>query len=215
MAPASFVESDEAIIVGTGGTTGVPKGAVVNGTALWMWATCGAISQQLRVDDVELFGSPFFHSTILTGLLTPLGVGATVRIIDRFSLENVDNAVQRDSVTRIGGAPTMLMRIFDEARHNPDSWNGVRNVQFWLTKSPPGFVEAVHEALPSAQLMTGYGSTEFGPATRLYDADIRDGAGGVGRPVPSSAVAIWIPKVGDLRLTRMWWERSPFGALGR
>jgi len=87
----------------------------------------------------------------------------------------------------------MLMRILDEAALSPDTWRGVRTVQFWSTKSPPGFVEAVREALPEAQLMTGYGATEFGPATRLYDADIRDGQGGVGRPVPAAFVAIIDP----------------------
>jgi fatty-acyl-CoA synthase len=166
--------------------------------AIWLWAACSSFSQQIRVDDVELFSSRFFHSTLLTGLFTPLAAGAAVRIVERFEPEAVEWAVQNDGVTRLGGTPTVLMRILELAQRSPRTWNTVRTVQFWSAKSPPGFVEALRDAFPNAQHMTGYGSTEFGPATRLYGSDLVDGGGGVGRPIPTSSVVIVNPENGQV-----------------
>lgn len=187
----------EGIIIGTGGTTGIPKGAVYSPAAVWFWAIGCAFGQQLRADDVELFGSPFFHSTLLTGLLTPLVAGATVCIPERFDVEHVVQAVAEHGVTRIGGAPTMISRILDVARADPENWRGIRTIQFGSTKSPPGFVPAVRAAFPGASLITGYGSTEFGPVTRCYTGDFEiEGGAGVGRPVPAASVAIVDPETG-------------------
>jgi fatty-acyl-CoA synthase len=185
----------EAIIIGTGGTTGLPKGAVYSTAAVWHWAVCGAFAQQLRPDDVELFGSPFFHSTLLTGLLTPLVAGAAVCIPARFDADHVVGAVAEHGVTRIGGAPTMLSRVLAAARSDPETWRSVRTIQFGSTKAPPGFVADVRDAFPQVQLITGYGSTEFGPVTRRFTADFADGVeGGVGRPVPTASVAVVDPE---------------------
>jgi fatty-acyl-CoA synthase len=190
--------ADEAIIIGTGGTTGLPKAAVYSARAVWHWAMCGAFAQQLHRDDVELFGSPFFHSTLLTGLLTPLAAGATVCIPERFDAEHVIAAVGEHGVTRIGGAPTMLARVLQAAQADPPAWKRVRIIQFGSTKSPPRFVDEVRSALPWAHLITGYGSTEFGPVTRCFDADIREGLdAGVGRPVPAAKVTIINPQTGQ------------------
>lgn len=187
--------ADEAIIIGTGGTTGPPKGAVLDTAAVWHWTMSAAYAQQLRHDDVELFGSPFFHSTLLTGLLTPLVGGATVCIPARFDAEHVAAAVADHRVTRIGGAPTMLSRVLAAATAEPRKWASVRTIQFGSTKSPPGFVDDVRAAFPAAELITGYGSTEFGPAARRYTADFAAGVdAGVGRPVPAADVAVVDPE---------------------
>lgn len=181
----------EAIIIGTGGTTGVPKGAVLSRSAVWHWTICAAFAQRLRGDDVELFGSPFFHSTLLTGLLTPLVAAATVCIPDRFDAAHVGAAVREHGVTRFGGAPTMLARVLGSAWDDAAGWRTVRTVQFGSTKAPPGFVASVRDALPDAELITGYGSTEFGPVTRRYTEDFADDLdGAVGRPVPGASVTI-------------------------
>jgi acyl-CoA synthetase (AMP-forming)/AMP-acid ligase II len=196
--PFSKADDDEMLTIGTGGSTGVPKGAVMSRQAIWSWTACSAFSQQIRVDDVELFSARFFHSTILTSLFTLLAAGATVRIVDRFGPEVVEHAVRNDSVTRFGGTPTVLLRILELARSNPETWNNVRTIQFWSAKSPPGFVEAVRDAFPNAQYMTGYGSTEFGPATRLYGRELLEGSGGVGRPIPTTSVVIVNPDNGQV-----------------
>jgi fatty-acyl-CoA synthase len=191
----SVVEgSGAAFIIGTGGTTGTPKGAIISHRATWMWAICAAFAQQLHQSDVELFGSPFFHSTVLTGLISPLVAGATVRVIGHYDVESVVEAVVRDGGTRLAGAPTMLRRVLGSAIQSPELWSGVRLVQFGSTKCPPGFVDAVQDALPHAELITGYGTTEFGPATRVYTPDFFAGVdAGIGRPVPAADVIIIDP----------------------
>jgi acyl-CoA synthetase (AMP-forming)/AMP-acid ligase II len=192
--PSAAADLNGAFIVGTGGSTGIPKGAVISRNAAWMWATCAAFAQQLRQSDVEMFGSPFFHSTLLTGVLSPLVAGATVRVISGFNTDSVVTAVERDGGTRLAGAPTMLQRVLDHATANADLWRNVRVVQFGSTKAPPGFVDRVRQALPGADLITGYGTTEFGPVTRVYTADFLSNRDvGVGRPVPAADVVIVDP----------------------
>jgi len=189
--PTEHLVRDLAFIIGTGGSTGIPKGAMISNQAAWMWATCSMYAQQMRQSDVEMFGSPFFHSTVLTGVMTTLAAGATVRVIGHYDVDSVVEAVLRDGGTRLAGAPTMLQRVLESAQSEPLLWRNVRIVQFGSTKAPPGFVENVRRSLPHADLVSGYGSTEFGPVTRIYTPDfLTELDVGVGRPVPAADIII-------------------------
>jgi acyl-CoA synthetase (AMP-forming)/AMP-acid ligase II len=188
-APARSADAP-ALVIGTGGTTGVPKGALLSHRAVWMWAACGAFAQQLRTDDIELFGSPFFHSTLLTGLITPLFAGAGVRVLHDLTPASVAAAVTGDGANRIGGAPALLERILAAADGRSDAWRSIRVVQFGASKPSESFLSEVQHRLPGAQLITGYGSTEVGPATRKSGRDFETGLDDVGRPVPAATVRI-------------------------
>jgi len=84
-------ERSVALILPTGGTTGVPKAATMLQQALWSSATASSASQFGA--DAELWCTPRFHVGIA---MLPLGVflsGARLRLLPRFDVDAVVSAL--------------------------------------------------------------------------------------------------------------------------
>jgi acyl-CoA synthetase (AMP-forming)/AMP-acid ligase II len=186
----SLSETDAALVVGTGGTTGIPKAATYTQRGLWLWAAiCGHI-QEMRQDDVELYLSPFFHSTIVTNLLTMLFIGATVRVLPGYEEEAIVGAINDGAITRMYAAPTVLMRVLEAPGLRPGPETRLRVIAFGSMKSQADMPGLIRAAFPGIRLLTGYGTTEFGPVTRLKGDEIVGDPSCVGRPIAGARVEI-------------------------
>jgi fatty-acyl-CoA synthase len=178
-----------ALLMPTGGTTGLPKAAILSHRATLLWALSMA-GHGRAGQGTELFFLSFFHIGLLTGLLSTLHAGAPVVVQARFDPERACEQILRDGATRLQVVPTHLRRMqqvgaFDEARQH------VRHVRFGGMASAPEFVDELLDLLPHAEISTGYGSTEFGPVTLASDADLRHGRrDGVGRPLPGVELTV-------------------------
>jgi acyl-CoA synthetase (AMP-forming)/AMP-acid ligase II len=185
---AALPPASPALLVPTGGTTGLPKAAVISHQATLLWALSMA-GHGRAGSGVELFFLPFFHIGLLTGVLSTLHAGAPAIIQRRFDPAEACDLICRGA-TRIQVVPTHIRRMlavpnFDEARQY------VRQVRFGGMMSAPEFADELLEVFPNAQISTGYGATEFGPVTLVNHDDLVAGRrAGVGRPVPGAHVAI-------------------------
>ena len=188
-----------ALVLGTGGTTGTPKGALFDHRALWVWAVSAAAHNDVRSADTELFVAPFYHGTLVTGLLTTLVMGGSVIIESRFDPERGADLIASGRVTRMLGAATVVERLLRAAQEVDTTAARLRYLQFGMSASRPGFAADIRAAFPTATVITGYGATEFGPVTRTYSWEfVRDGEPrGVGRPI--AGVEITIEADGELR----------------
>ncbi|NLR73431.1 acyl--CoA ligase [Novosphingobium sp. ERN07] len=188
--PTERRESDFALIIPTGGTTGIPKGAVSSHRGLYLWmASCTLNGSRVR-DDVELFFSPFFHISIATGWMATLFAGATVRILRAYSVEQSLEAIDRGA-TFLMGAPTMfegLSRHSDFARINRSS---VRSIGIGAMAATRDFLDGLVHDYPQARVRHGYGATEFGPVTSILHQDFQAGRlAGVGFALPGCRIRI-------------------------
>ncbi len=180
-----------AAIFGTGGTTGLPKGAVWSHQGLWMYAASCQANLETRRTDVELYFSPFFHIAVVTALLSTMYAGGCAWVLPRFDESLALDALGTGRPTRMFGAPTALARLIRHPRFDPAAMRPVRRVLFGSTRSEPGFVAEARAAFPAAHLVTGYGATEFGAVARLRSWELDAGVNrGVGRPVPGAAIRI-------------------------
>jgi fatty-acyl-CoA synthase len=178
-----------ALLMPTGGTTGLPKAAVISHRAALLWAMSMA-GHGRAAQGTELFFLSFFHIGLLTGLLSTLHAGAPVVVQARFDPERACERILLNGASRLQVVPTHLRRMkeagaFEQARHH------VRQVRFGGMASAPDFVGELLDLLPRAEISTGYGSTEFGPVTLFSHADLLAGRlDGVGRPLPGVQLRI-------------------------
>lgn len=188
--PIRIDETDPIMVVGTGGTTGVPKAATYSHRGLWAWsAICGHI-QEMRQDDVHLYLSPFFHSTIVTNLLTAFFLGATVRLLAGYEEDAIVNGLNRDQLTWMYAAPTVLARLLEAPRLQRGRQGRLRVIAFGSMKSQADMPAELRKAFPGIRLITGYGTTEFGPVTRIKGNEIGTDPSCVGRPVAGVRIEI-------------------------
>lgn len=188
--PLGNVEpEDTAILLYTGGTTGVPKGAelthrnlVANALQVREWFT-----RAKEGEEVSLIALPLFHSY---GMTTCMNMGiylaATLVLIPNpRDIDHVLKAIDRHHPTAFPGVPTMYVAINNHphlAKYN------VRSIRACISGAAglPPEVQTSFQKLTGASLVEGYGLSEASPVTHANPLFGENRLGTVGLPMPDT-----------------------------
>jgi fatty-acyl-CoA synthase len=190
VAPAKRTEDDAAVIFPTGGTTGTPKGVVTSHRALTLWTLTSTHQAGRNHLDTEIFFSPFFHVAVLTGPISTISAGGTVRVLPGFDPERVLSGIDAGG-TFFLGAPTMYQALRESPRFAATDRSRVRSLSVRPTTDLENSVARLAAEFPNARLRHTYGSSEFGPVAGIDHDDLLAGRStGVGYPVPGARIRI-------------------------
>jgi long-chain acyl-CoA synthetase len=180
-----------ALVLYTSGSTGRPKGAVLSHDALSFavdsWA--GPMMALTR-DDVVLGVLPFSHSYGLNGaLLAPLLTGGAVAPLERFSPDDVLDAVETHRVTVLPAVATMFRRLLGSPTLERGRLGSVRMALSGAAPCPWDLACEWRERT-GVRIFRGYGSTELFRPLSYLASDIDDRPDAIGRPVPGVDVRV-------------------------
>ncbi len=193
-APLPSVD-DIAVLQFTGGTTGLPKAAMLSHgnltSAVSMyraWRDGGRPLVPGAEKAVAVL--PLFHIYALTTvLLRHLRDGNTVLLRQRFDVETLIRDVSELKASQFSGVPTMWVALLNRP--------GVEAVDFSALKSCvsggaplPFEVQARIEAIIGTQLNNGWGMTETGPAGSRVPFEVERRPGLIGIPLPGLSMRI-------------------------
>jgi acyl-CoA synthetase (AMP-forming)/AMP-acid ligase II len=182
--------TDISDIIFTSGTTGRPKGAMMNHRQTLRMYEEWATLADLREGDRYLQINPYFHTFGLkAGLVTSFLRGATMLPVAVFDVDSVVELIERERVTMLPGPPTLyhsLLTIGDKAKLST-----LRAGVTGAADIPVELVHRIHGELPFQTLMTGYGLTEAGNVTLSRPGDsFEDVATTAGLPCADVEVSI-------------------------
>ncbi|SOJ57154.1 3-[(3aS,4S,7aS)-7a-methyl-1, 5-dioxo-octahydro-1H-inden-4-yl]propanoyl:CoA ligase [Mycobacterium simulans] len=162
--------SDISDIIFTSGTTGRPKGAMLNHRQTLRMYDEWATLADLREGDRYLQINPYFHTFGLkAGLITCFLRGATMVPVAVFDIDTVVDLVERERITMLPGPPTLyhsLLTVSDKSKLST-----LRAGVTGAADIPVELVRRIHGELPFQTLMTGYGLTEAGNVTLSRPGD--------------------------------------------
>jgi fatty-acyl-CoA synthase len=169
--------SDDAVILYTSGTTGLPKGAVLSHANL----TFNTMNQLAHADvlstDTALCMCPLFHATGLGQVSLPtIFKGGTVVVLPKFDPAAVLAAIADLRIASFSAVPTMLQLLCD---HPDFAGADVSSLRFAIYGGSM-IAERVAVAWQArgVHILQGYGMTEASPGVFLAIAD-----GAAERPV--------------------------------
>ncbi|SEG85111.1 Acyl-CoA synthetase (AMP-forming)/AMP-acid ligase II [Thermomonospora echinospora] len=181
---------DIADILFTSGTTGRPKGVMMNHLQTLRLYSEWCDLADLREGDRYLAVNPFFHTFgYKAGCVASMVRGATVIPVPVFELDRVLELVEREKVTMLPGPPTLYHSLLS-VRTDRDI-SSLRAAVTGAADIPVELIRRIRSELPFQTIMTGYGLTEAGTATasRLGDS-FEDIATTVGTPCDGVEVRI-------------------------
>ncbi len=186
--PTVDVDRDVAVLQYTGGTTGVPKAAMLSHRNLVANALqCRAwFNLPASGGEVLLASIPYFHVYGMTVALNyPLFEGATIVLETRPDVDEILKLIDRYRPTQFPGVPA----LYNAINHHPkrDRYD-FRSIRVCLSGSAPLPLEVARqfEALTGGSLVEGYGLSETSPVTHANPIHGERRAGSIGLPVPGT-----------------------------
>ncbi|HEX5590100.1 MAG TPA: AMP-binding protein, partial [Candidatus Limnocylindrales bacterium] len=182
---------DPAVLLYTGGTTGLPKAAILTHRNLVANA-CQLAAWASSLDDgaeVMLSALPLAHGYAMTACMniSVLRGWTQVLVPDPRDLERLLDEIERWRVTVFPGVPTLYAAICD----HPEVASGKRNlhsIEACISGAAalPAGIEDEFERLTGGRLVEGYGLSEASPATHCNPLGMGDRNGAIGLPLPDT-----------------------------
>ncbi|MBE2269897.1 MAG: long-chain fatty acid--CoA ligase [Anaerolinea sp.] len=172
------------VICYTGGTTGLPKGAILTHGNM-TWNSVNAVtSVPLNQNDVYLLSMPLFHTGGLNIFTLPLfHVGGKVIVTKAFDVDTAFDIVEQHKVTVYLAVPTMYAMMQAHPRWESADFSSVREMFSGGAPCP----EPIYQKFWTkgvTQFRISYGLTEGGPYNIwLPTEDIQRKPGSIGVPV--------------------------------
>ncbi len=185
---------DPALLQYTGGTTGIPKAAVLTHRNLVVNAVqFGSWLSTLRDGcEVVLAALPLFHIFgMTTAMNMPISRGETMVLVSRFEPLEVLQAIQENAVTFFSGVPTMFIALMNHARIAEFNLKSIR-LCISGGASLPIQIAQKFEPFIGGKLVEGYGLTEASPVSHCNPVDSPEKirAGSIGIPLPDTEAKI-------------------------
>ena len=159
--PAEVSERDPCHIMFTSGTTGRPKGVVLNHGAVCRAYRNWASVIGLRHGDRYLIINPFFHSFGLNaGILSCLMTGATMIPHPVFDVPSVMARIPAERVSVLPGPPAIYQTILNHPDLDTFDMSTLRLAVTGAAPVPVPMIEAMRNRLGFEVVVTGYGLTE-------------------------------------------------------
>ncbi len=158
--PPEPAESEPVVLMYTGGTTGLPKGVLIEHRAEILNLYHGIMS----IQDIEcknyLIQTPMFHAASMFGILgTPL-FGAAAITIPMFEADAVIELIEQHDVTHTLMVPTMIGMCLAAESYTPKRLASLEMLIYGASPMPAATLEKVQKDLPQLSLVQGYGMTE-------------------------------------------------------
>lgn len=170
-----MTERDEALVICTSGTTGIPKLVALPAESVLINAKTIAHALGIEVGDHVAVNTPLgYMYGLMGGCMAALHASATMRLFrPRDPLTQLQAGIRREGMTVVQGPPS-LFRLF-LAYWNGEPFPGVRVVTTGGEPLGDELAEGLARAFPNARRLFLYGMTEAGP--RISHLDFNQGGG--------------------------------------
>jgi long-chain acyl-CoA synthetase len=185
-------ERDVAVLQYTGGTTGIPKGAMLTHANLYANAVqAGMFSPPLVPgQDKMLAVIPFFHVFAMTSAMNFAVLnGIEIIALPRFDVRQVLETIHKKRPTVFPAVPT----IYTAINNHPDlAKYDLSSIRFCISGGAPLplDVKEKFERLTGCSLVEGYGLSETSPVATCNPPLGVNKAGSIGVPAPQTVVEI-------------------------
>jgi len=184
-----------ALLQYTGGTTGIPKGAMlthanvyINARQCRLWFPVG--NGDGAEPESMLGVLPLFHVFAMTVVMNwSIQVGAEIILLPRFELKGLLKTLTKRKPTVFAGVPTLFNAIINHpkiANYRLDS------LRFCISGGAPlpDEIRSRFETMTNAKLVEGYGLSETSPVVCCNPPLAGGRAGSVGLPYPNTIIEI-------------------------
>jgi long-chain acyl-CoA synthetase len=194
-------ESDPVVLMYTGGTTGLPKGVLLNHRAEMLNLYHVLHVWRFGADDVFLHQTPMFHAASMGGMLGVPGQGGSSVFLSLYDPARALELCEQHGVTQTVMVPTMIAMLLNHPEFRPERLATLRMLTYGASPMPAALLDRLLALFPTLDIFQGYGMTESSAVLTALGPDEHRAGGprlrSAGRPLPGVVLTIQDPN-GDV-----------------
>ena len=186
-------EDSPVILMYTGGTTGLPKGVLLDQRAEMLNLYHIAMAVGLDEKSVYLHQTPMFHAASMGGIL---GVSSGMKsvFIPLFDPGKVIDLIDEHQVTWTVMVPTMIQMMVSHEAFKPERVKSLQRLTYGASPMPGALLDKLLSMFPDLEISQGYGMTEASAVLTFLTAEDHRRGGDIlksaGRAVPGVVLSI-------------------------
>ena len=198
-----IAEDTPALIMYTSGTTGWPKGAVLNHLNLQAQAlTLMRAFQYVDEDETNLIASPLFHIGAIGSVVPTILVGGTLVIqpTRAFDAGELIDVLDQEGVTSVFLVPTQWQAICDHPESVTRALPRLRVLGWGAAPATDVLLRKLSATFPDTMSVALFGQTEMSPVTCvLHGRDALRKLGSVGKPIATVSSRVIDAQMRDVK----------------
>jgi long-chain acyl-CoA synthetase len=147
----------------TSGTTGLPKGVMLNHRNLWMNAMHTLATRPPESNAVFLHAAPMFHLATFPAVINNTLNGGAHAILQKFDLTALMETIERDRVTSTLLVPTMINFLINHPDIEKHDLSSLKRITYGASPMPLELLKKAMKAFPCVEFFQGYGQSEASP----------------------------------------------------
>jgi len=192
--PAEPEETDPVVLMYTGGTTGLPKGVLLEQKAEMLNSYHVQMLLPPFRDEVALVQTPIFHAASMLYIVALPPSGDTLVLMPAFEPEASMQLIAAHHVTQTAMVPTMIGMMFNHPNFDPEMLKSLRTLLYGASPMPSALLDRMLALFPDIEIIQGYGMTECSSVLTILGGEEHTAGGptmrSVGRPVPGVRLSI-------------------------
>ena len=185
-----ITERDPALIMYTSGTTGRPKGILLNYRHLDGSPKAMEFFVDLTNQDIKLCALPLSHIAGLIYIQNCIMFGITLILMDRFNPFEFLRNIETYKITCFHIVPAMYTAMLSVKEIEKFNLSSLRWVVVFGAPSSPEILHKFHQHCPNAKFLNGWGMTETCPPNTVTPMG-SDKIESVGKPSPHGEIKIF------------------------
>lgn len=185
--PPTPDETDPVVLMYTGGTTGLPKGALLEQRAEMLNLYHVAMTVDMSPGRRYLHQTPMFHAASMAAVLGVPMIGGTSVFLPLFEPGAMLELCEQHQIDWTTMVPTMIAMTLSHSSFRPERLGALRDLVYGASPMPRSLLESISTQLPHVRLWQGYGMTECSSVLTMLSPEDHARGGGrlhsAGRPV--------------------------------
>ena len=185
------LKKDVALLQYTGGTTGMPKAAIITHYSLACATSQTNLWCHWNSNNVYLVIAPVFHTFgMIHGLSAPLQSGGRLVLLARFSVKATVQAISHYRCNVWPTSPTMIIALLNWPELNQYDISSLSYVGIGGAPMPESYIAKFMELVPDLRIREGIGYSETSSGTAIVSPFTCVKPGYIGIPNVSSVAKI-------------------------